>query len=596
MNCGYYSTHDFHKLTNVYKSKEKKPFSALHTNIQSLMHNFDSLESLCCNLDYPFDVIALSETWNAEKNKDKFIPKNLPGYDKYKGIPGTTLKGGCGLYLRSDLPYKDRKDLDVSYHDDLNEFQSKFIEITMPNSTNIILSITYRHPKKNSDSTYNNKLNDSLAAIANEHKIILALGDFNYDLFKHDKNPMVKNFVETMFNNNLQPTINKPTRVVKDQSPSLIDNIFTNAIDKDIVTGNLTDKISDHMPNFILMKKMVFNHKKLQKRTRCFKHFDPKKYNDDIDSIDLTPVLLNNSDANEIYTYYHKQLANTINKHAPYITLTNAQLKWKQKPWITKHMQNLITEKEKLYRKFLAKNKDAFWHNRYKAAKKALEKVLKKSKKDYFKDFFEKNMHNSRKIWKGINEIIHNKFSKDAEIYLDENGSIITNHKTIANKFNKFYTNVAKNLLKDLGKTPTKYQDYLRNPNEHSMYFNETDPGEVTKIITNLDITKAGDLHGITPKLIKCAPSIASNLSIIFNLCIEQGIFPHQLKLAKVIPVYKADSKMLASNYRPISLLPIIGKIFEKIIFNRLSDFIKFIKFYIKSNMDFSLVNLLNTH
>ena len=65
--CNYNSCHDFHKLTQIHKNKNKKPFTALHTNIESLMHNFDSLEHLCTDLDYPFDVIGVTETWNAKK-------------------------------------------------------------------------------------------------------------------------------------------------------------------------------------------------------------------------------------------------------------------------------------------------------------------------------------------------------------------------------------------------------------------------------------------------------------------------------------------------------------------------------------------------
>ena len=127
--------------------------------------------------------------------------------------------------------------------------------------------------------------------------------------------------------------------------------------------------------------------------------------------------------------------------------------------------------------------------------------------------------------------------------------------------------------MKDLGNSPNKFQDYLRNPNEHSIFFGETDPGEILDIIRKLDSSKSGDIYGITPKLVKWAPGMATNLSIIFNKAIELGVFPHLLKIAKVISIHKGESKMLASNYRPISLLPIFGKIFEKIIFIRLSDF-----------------------
>ena len=117
----------------------------------------------------------------------------------------------------------------------------------------------------------------------------------------------------TMYEYNLQPTINKPTRVVRGQKPSLIDNIFTNAIDKDIMTGNLTSKITDHMPNFFIMKDFTFEHKTLQRKVRSFKNFDQTNYQTDINSIDLTPILHVTNDVNEINKYFHDQLLNVIN-------------------------------------------------------------------------------------------------------------------------------------------------------------------------------------------------------------------------------------------------------------------------------------------
>ena len=538
------------------------------------MHNFDSLETLCTNLDYTFDVIAVTETWNAEKNKDKFIPKFLPGYEKYNGIRGTTLKSGCGLYIKSGTKYIDRKDLDINFHDDLNEFQSKFIEIINEKQANIILNVTYRHPKNTSDNTFNVKLQETLEKLQDTHKILISLGDFNYNLFNYEKDVNIKTFVDTMYGHNMQATIDKPTRVVKKQKPALIDNIFTNAVDKDIVTGNLISKISDHMPNFIIMKDVNFDHKKINKRVRSTKNFNLEEYRKDVSEIDIEPVLTLRN-VHEVYEYFHKQYMIILDKHAPYIILENKELKWKLKPWITKHIQNLITSKEKLYKKFLRK-RDDFWFNRYNACKEELKHLLKNAKQEYISKHINDNLGNSRKIWKAINEIIHNKFTRDTtDIYLDDNGNIITNQKLVANRFNKFYTNVAKNLVKKLGKPNTKYQDYLKNPNEHSIFLSETDPGEVAKLLSNLDTSKSGDIYGITPKLMTLASNeLAPNLSKIFNKCIQTGIFPQYLKKAKVIPIHKGDSKMLAANYRPISLLPIIGKIFEKIIFSRFTDFI----------------------
>ena len=573
VSCNYYTNHDFHKLAkNI--DRKNAPFTALHTNIESLMHNFDSLERLGVDLDYPFDIIAVTETWNPSSGKDKFIPKFLENYNKYNGLSGTTLKSGCGLYIRTGLKYKDRKDLDIQHYDDINEYQCKFIEIINTKGSNIILCVCYRHPKKASDNSYNTWLDNTLDQICKEHKTLIFMGDFNYNLLKYSYTEQIKTFVDTMASRNLQPTINKPTRIVRNQQPSLIDNIFTNATDKEIITGNLVSKITDHMPNFIIMKHITFAKKSIRKRRRSFKNFNLEDYQKDIDSIDLTPAM--HFDTNDLYKYYHDQLLNTINKHAPYISMSNEELKWTRKPWIGKRLQKIIKHKNKLYKKYINNHKSKFWYNRYRTVCDSVKLKIKEAKKSYFSWYFKTNMNNSKKIWKGINEIIHNKYKKDAEeIFLDDDGSIITDQKTVANRFNKFYTTIASKLVTKLGKPSTKYQDYLKNPNEHTIFLKETDFGEVSTLIHKLDITKSGDIYGITPKLIKDAgPGMASNLTILFNKSIATGIFPQLLKTTKVILIYKSDSRMLASNYRPISLLPIIGKLFEKILFNRFSSFI----------------------
>ena len=150
--CNYYTNHEFHKL-GTELDKKKKPFSILHSNIESLMHNFDALDSLCANLNYPFDTVAVTETWNSAINKDKFIPKRLENYHKYNGLTGTSLKSGCGVYIRIRTKYKDRKDLDIQLFDNLDEYQCKFIEMINTKGSNIIIFISYRHPKKTSNNS-----------------------------------------------------------------------------------------------------------------------------------------------------------------------------------------------------------------------------------------------------------------------------------------------------------------------------------------------------------------------------------------------------------------------------------------------------------
>ena len=73
----------------------------------------------------------------------------------------------------------------------------------------------------------------------------------------------------------------------------------------------------------------------------------------------------------------------------------------------------------------------------------------------------------------------------------------------------------------------------------------------------------------------QCIDTYIDPLTYLINLSINQGIFPSELKIAKVIPIYKSDDKQLIWNYRAISVLPFFSKIFEKIISNHLVNFIE---------------------
>ena len=144
----YYSTHDFHKLKcNV---RHDQSFSLLHTNISSLQGNFEKLEYLLADLDYNFDIIALTETWNPENKKESFIPGILNSYHKYEGITGSNMKGGCGFYIKDNICYVPRTDLDIRFKDEsICEYEAKWIEIISRKGHNIIIGVNYRHPRKN---------------------------------------------------------------------------------------------------------------------------------------------------------------------------------------------------------------------------------------------------------------------------------------------------------------------------------------------------------------------------------------------------------------------------------------------------------------
>ena len=182
-----------------------------------------------------------------------------------------------------------------------------------------------------------------------------------------------------------------------------------------------------------------------------------------------------------------------------------------------------------------------------------------------------------KKTWTGINGILNRSSkAKASDIFLNVNGNMLTNQKVVADKLNDFFINVADNLAKKIPKPNSKFQDYLKNPNEHSLYLSETTFDEVGKIIYNLGSNKASDIYGNSNKFLKMGGDTATEIIVIlFNQSISQGVFPQPLKNAKVIPCHKGDSILEMSNYRPISLLPIFSKVFEKLMYTRVISFIK---------------------
>ena len=128
------------------------------------------------------------------------------------------------------------------------------------------------------------------------------------------------------------------------------------------------------------------------------------------------------------------------------------------------------------------------------------------------------------------------------------------------------------------------FQDFLHHPNEESLFITPTDAHEVNLIISLLNSDKSTGPNSLPTKILKLLKNeISTHLADIFNLSFLSGVFPSILKIAKVIPVHKKESKLFYSNYRPVSLLSNIDKIIEKIMYNRIYKFLD------KNNIIYSL-------
>ena len=148
-------------------------------------------------------------------------------------------------------------------------------------------------------------------------------------------------------------------------------------------------------------------------------------------------------------------------------------------------------------------------------------------------------------------------------------GGFITNFKVKAELFNSFFASQC-SLIKNDSKLPS----YLNYKTENRLSTVNFSIDDIAKILQNLDPNKAHGHDKISIRMLQlCGNSICKPLELIFQQAMESGSFPSEWKKGNVVPIHKKDDKQCLKNYRPISLLPICGKIFEKLIFNEMFKF-----------------------
>ena len=153
--------------------------------------------------------------------------------------------------------------------------------------------------------------------------------------------------------------------------------------------------------------------------------------------------------------------------------------------------------------------------------------------------------------------------------------------KSVAQTFAKFYSNLAESLLKNLPNSPNKFDinsvhHYYKNIElKDNFNLNLTTEKKVLEVLQFIDISKAAGIDKISGRFLKDGANIlAKPIAKICNISISSGLFPSDCKIAKLKPLYKKGSKTNPENFRPISLLPLISKVIERIVYDQVDNFL----------------------
>ena len=236
----------------------------------------------------------------------------------------------------------------------------------------------------------------------------------------------------------------------------------------------------------------------------------------------------------------------------------------------------------KLYARLKRLQPNTIEHNTLLVNLKTYNNILKRSirtaKTLYFEITFQKFKYDIRNTWKTLNDILSRNKTKDPlplKLRGHINASYITNTLDIANTLNNFFTSIGRNLAQNINYTGDKnHRYYLKTNHKKILKFKESEQEIITMVINSLTNKSSVGIDGISTTLLKCiAPSIIKPLTLIINQIMKTGVFPNKMKLAKVIPIYNKDDPTQVTNYRPISLLPVLSKVVEKTIAKQLSEY-----------------------
>ena len=502
----------------------------------------------------------------------------------------TNRGGGLAIYVNLRVCEEECLELlDIKPDGCVNNFaiECMFLQIKLKLKNNgqksYIIGNFYRSPSVNPAASLEH-LEDILNKLdRHKNKHIVLVGDFNIDLLKHEYDNSCQRLINMTISKSFCQVISRPTRVT-DHSATLIDHMYSNQIHNICKSGIITHDITDHLATYIniaLYDRLNSQHmteKSIASSEQCRMNEQNIATFMDLLETENWDEVTNEQDTQLKYdlfsTKYAAHYKTAFISHAPARRSNQRAL---PKPWILPWLEEACDRKNKFYADFI-KDPNESNKNKYMKMNKFVKKHIKIAKRKYYKSYFNKHCSNSRKQWQMINTLLNRSRPKHQTFHLrSSENDVIKDPRDVAESFNKNFASIA-DRLKSLNKSDANdvnHRSFLTQPVSNSIFIHPTDPNEINRIITALQNKTTSDYKIPALKAASLSHKFNVTLADIINSSLAAGVFPAQLKTAKVIPIHKSGSKMDVSIYRPISLLSSFSKIFEKIMHNRVSNFLE---------------------
>ena len=515
------------------------------------------------------DILMISET-----KIDNSFPTGQFFIRNYKTpyrVDRTSNGGGIMLYIREDIPCNLIKV-------DKNTTESFFVEIIL-RKKKWLLNCSY-NPKRNKIQNHLTILSSELDLYSKKYENFLVLGDFNAEVEEAN----MKTFCDTYGLKNL---IKQPTCYKNPDKPTCIDLMLTNVprcFHKSCV-------IETGLSDFHLMTVTVMKSKFAKLQPHIIHYRDYKNFSNEV----FREALIEKSATypfNYNYNFFANTCLETLNEQA---VIKKKFLRGNHMPFMTKDLSKAIMKRSNLRKKYLDQ-KNTYNRRRYNEQRNYCVTLLRRTKKIYFNNLNEKLVTDNKLFWKTIKPWLSDKIFSNDKIILIENETVESCPIETSKIFNDYFANIVNSLeitkYSEYNSTADSIEDpilksivkYRCHPSilaiemnlelNSSFSFRQVSLNEIEKLVGNLDTSKSCQYDDIPTRIIKDNKDIFSKF--LFNHVNQTLInlkFPAHLKQGDVIPIFKKGKNTCKENYRPVSILSNISKIFERVLFNQLTMF-----------------------
>ena len=474
--------------------------------------------------------------------------------------------GGVALYLKNCLSYRRRLDLEMP------NLELLWCEVILL-KTKILIGVCYRPPTHlTSDmDAFLALLQDSLDAIDRSNfNAVVITGDFNAHFNRNDHHSSTRSGIDLarfLNCNNLFQLIEEPTRITA-TSETILDLVITDS------PGYCTSKFTlsppancDHNAIVVKFNLFVFSHRAYKRTIYNFNAVNENILTSSLLSFNWENLFSNVYDIDILYENWLSRFLTIVKDFIPSRVIT---VRPNDKPWMNSIIRRSIRRRNRLLRKF-QKNKLAKDWSLYKTQRNLTVSIIRKEKASYYEKLnaMLSNPKLSAKKWWGVVKSIYGTKVCSTIPPLKENDIYVYDPKEKAKLFNDYFVSQA---TLDPQRSSPQFVGQFSNSSLSNIAVN---PDEVLKLLLRVNISKACGHDGIGNRMIKlCAYGIYSSFTRLINISLSLGQYPKQWKFANVLPIFKKDEHNTKSNYRPVSLLPSLSKICEKIVFVRLYNYL----------------------